>query len=88
LKARALNAKQRKRWDSKKGGLRVLGVRNRPAKDAGVQARDILKMINNKKNFAIGQFKVTTESLARDKFISMLVQRQAGPEFLALRIPG
>jgi hypothetical protein len=47
LKARALNSA--KRWDSKKGGLRVLGVRNRTAKDAGVQARDILKMINNKK---------------------------------------
>jgi serine protease Do len=88
LKVQELTPEQQKKLGLEEGGLRVLEVREGPAKDAGVQAGDILQMINNERLTSVEQFKTLTQNLPKGKFASVLVQRRHGPVFLALRVPG
>lgn len=87
LEVRALTAEEQRELGLEENGLRVLKVHPGPAKNAGVRRGDILQMINNKKVTSVAEFKALAESLPKNKFASLLVQRERGPEFLALRIP-
>jgi serine protease Do len=88
MRVRDLTPKEQRELGLDEGGLRVLEVREGPAKDAGVRRDDVLQMINNVGLSTVKQFKTLIRELPQDKFASVLVQRPQGPEFLALKVPG
>ncbi len=57
------------------------------AKSAGVRNGDVIQMINGEPVDSIEAFKKLIKGLPEGKFVSILVQRSNGPEFLAMRIP-
>jgi serine protease Do len=67
-------------------GLRILSVDEGPAKAAGIREGDILQLINGEKVETLEDLKKITEDLPADKFVSILVQRRQGPQFLAFKL--
>ena len=68
-------------------GLRVLSIEDGPAKAAGVRTNDIVQMIDGEKVDSIKKLKELIKDLAAGKYVSVLVQRPQGPQFLAMQIP-
>ena len=56
-----------------------------PASDAGIQKGDVITMIDNKPIESVDEFEAVTDSLQSGKSVALLVQRRAGPVFLAIR---
>jgi serine protease Do len=56
-----------------------------PASDAGIQKGDVITMIDNREVESIGDFREITDGLKDGKSVALLVQRRAGPVFLAIR---
>ena len=87
LSLRALTEKEIETMELEKGGLVVLNVQGGSAKSAGVRNGDVIQMVNGRSIEKVSDFKELVEGLPAGKFISLLVQRPRGPEFLAMRIP-
>ena len=68
-------------------GLLVLDVQSGSAKTAGIRQGDVIQMINGEFVDDVSDFKNRVDSLPQGKYVSLLVQRSHGPEFLAMRIP-
>jgi len=68
-------------------GLRVLEVHEGPASAAGIRKNDILQMIDGEKVDTIQNLKKLAKDLPAGKYVSVLVQRPQGPQFLAMQIP-
>lgn len=68
-------------------GLKVITISEGPAKTAGVRANDILQMINGEKIESVQTLKDMLEKLPAGKYVSLLVQRPSGPQFLAMKLP-
>jgi len=68
-------------------GLRVLEVHEGPASAAGIRKNDILQMIDGEKVDSIQNLKKLAKDLPAGKYVSVLVQRPQGPQFLAMQIP-
>jgi serine protease Do len=88
IEVEPLSPEQRDELGIENGGLLVTEVHEGPAKEAGIQEGDVLKMINNAEITDVEQFKKMVKGLPKDKFASVLVQREQGPAFIAIRIPG
>ena len=56
-----------------------------PASDAGIQKGDVITMIDNREIESVDDFESVTGELKSGKSVAMLVQRRAGPVFLAIR---
>jgi serine protease Do len=85
MKVEALSADARKRLKIE-GGVQVVEVdETGPARDAGIQKGDVITMIDNHPVESVGEFESITDSLKSGKSVAMLVQRRAGPVFLAIR---
>ena len=56
-----------------------------PASDAGIQKGDVITMIDNKPIESVDEFEAVTDGLQSGKSVALLVQRRAGPVFLAIR---
>ncbi len=56
-----------------------------PASDAGIQKGDVITMIDNRDVESIDDFQEITDQLKSGKSVALLVQRRAGPVFLAIR---
>ncbi|MDH3389928.1 MAG: PDZ domain-containing protein, partial [Gammaproteobacteria bacterium] len=56
-----------------------------PASDAGIQKGDVITMIDNREVDSIDDFEKITSELKTGKSVALLVQRRAGPVFLAIR---
>jgi serine protease Do len=85
MKVEALSADARKRLKIE-GGVQVVEVdETGPARDAGIQKGDVITMIDNHAVESVGEFEAVTDSLKSGKSVAMLVQRRAGPVFLAIR---
>jgi serine protease Do len=82
-----LTADQRKALDGKKGGVFVEDVSGDPARTAGLRRGDIIVMLNNAEVKNVEQFQQLVKGLPKGKSVPMLVQRGAGPLFLALKLP-
>ncbi len=87
LTLRALTEEELKTMELDNNGLLVLNVENGLAKSAGIRSGDVIQMLNGESVSDVGAFKTLVDSLPQGKFVSLLVQRPHGPEFLALRIP-
>ena len=68
-------------------GLRVMNILDGPAKSAGVRVNDVLQMINGDKIETIQALKDILHALPAGKYVSLLVQRPNGPQFLAMKLP-
>lgn len=67
-------------------GVQVVDVdESGPARDAGILKGDIITMIDNRAVDSVGDFEVITDELKSGKSVALLVQRRAGPVFLAIR---
>ncbi len=56
-----------------------------PASDAGILKGDVITMIDNHEISSLGDFAEITDELRTGKSVALLVQRRAGPVFLAIR---
>ena len=56
-----------------------------PASEAGIQKGDVITMIDNRAIESVDQFESVTQGLESGKSVALLVQRRAGPVFLAIR---
>ena len=67
-------------------GVQVVEVdESGPARDAGIMKGDVITMIDNRAVSSIGDFAEITGELKSGKSVALLVQRRAGPVFLAIR---
>ena len=87
LSLRALAEQEIKTMKLDSGGLVVLDVQGDPAKFAGIRKGDVIQMVNGEPVEAVSDFRSLVEGLPAGKYVSLLVQRPQGPEFLAMRIP-
>ena len=87
LSLRPLSDEEMKSLELENGGLIVLDVQPGSAKSAGIRQGDVIQLINGEPVDNIDDFKEQVEALSPGKFVSLLVQRSHGPEFLAMRIP-
>ncbi len=87
LALRPLSDDEMKSLELENGGLIVLDVQPGSAKSAGIRQGDVIQMMNGEPIDTIDEFKEQVEALSPGKFVSLLVQRSHGPEFLAMRIP-
>ena len=80
-----LSAQQREENEAPEHGVLVTEVRDGPAKQAGVRAGDIVLLLDSNKVKDAETFKSLAAQLPAGKAISILVQRQGNPIFLALK---
>ena len=80
-----LTAEQRERLEVKDHGVMVTEVSEGPARSAGIREGDVVLMLNNVKVASSAEFKRLASELPAGKAVSILVQRQGNPIFLALK---
>ena len=80
-----LTEEQREKHEIKEHGVLVEKVKSGPASRAGVREGDIILMLNNTKVKDSDHFKELAKDLPKEKAVSVLVQRQGNPIFLALK---
>ena len=85
MKVEALSGDARKRLKIE-SGVQVVEVDEAgPASDAGIIKGDVITMIDNREIESLDDFEQVTEELKGGKSVALLVQRRAGPVFLAIR---
>jgi serine protease Do len=80
-----LTAEQRQQMESKDHGVLVTEVTDGPARSAGIRKGDVVLMLNGVKIESSADFKRLASDLPAGKAVSILVQRQGNPIFLALK---
>jgi len=68
-------------------GVRVVSVGDGPAREAGLRPGDLITMLGQRPVEDAEQFRRLVAELPAGRAVSVLVERDAGPLFLALRIP-
>lgn len=87
LEVRPLDNDTRAEIGVDRGGVLVVDVKaGGPAEKAGVQAGDVLLMVDNKTVDSPQEFGQVIEDLGDRKSVAVLVQRPEGPVFLALAL--
>jgi len=79
-------AEQKKELELEDHGVIVQAVSEGPAQKAGIRKGDVLLLINNQKVKDVADFENLVKDLPKDKSIPVLIQRQGGPIFLALKL--
>jgi len=87
LSLRPLTEEELDNLELENNGLLVLEVQSGTAKSAGIRKGDVIQMLNGEPVENIKAFGELIDSIPEGKFVSMLVQRAHGPEFIAIRIP-
>ena len=82
-----LDADARKRLDLEKGGVLIEEIEEGPARQAGLRVGDVILQLNNVAVEDAATFRDIVKSLAPGKTVPVLIQRQGGPMFLALKTP-
>ena len=85
LLLRELTAEMRQQLAIKQGGVLVQSVTTGVAKKSGIRPGDIILQFGGETVTSVQQFKSLAEKLSADKFISLLINRQGSPIFLALK---
>ncbi len=73
---------------SVRGGVAVESVTGQAAREAGIQQGDIILSLNGIDVESVPQFNQLVADLPADRTVAVLVHRNTGPIFLALRVPG
>jgi serine protease Do len=81
-----LTEEQKEELDIKDHGVLVEKVNQGPAQKAGIRQGDVILLINNNKIKDVGHFNQLIKSLPKGRSIPVLIQRQGGPIFLAIKI--
>jgi serine protease Do len=68
-------------------GVQVIGVKEGPVSEVGVQEGDIILSINDTKIKDVKQFKELIEELPAGKTVPILLQRGQNTSFVAIKIP-
>jgi serine protease Do len=68
-------------------GVVVESATGQAAREAGIQQGDIIVMINQQEVQGVEHFNQLVKELPADKTVPLLVHRNTGPIFLALRVP-
>lgn len=87
LKVMDLTAQQREEWGIAENGVLVSQLKDGPALSSGVREGDVIMMVNNVAIKDTEHFKEIVEGLPSGKPVAVLVQRQDGPVFLAIKLP-
>ena len=85
LAVRDLSDEERASLEVADHGVLVSRVANGPARQAGIRAGDVILMLNNEKVSSSGDLERIVAGLPEGKAVSVLVQRQGSPIFLALK---
>ena len=80
-----LAADVRKKLDIKRGGVLVQSVGNGIAAKAGVRPGDVIMQFGGKAVKSRQSFKLLADKVVPGKFVSLLINRQGTPIFLALK---
>jgi serine protease Do len=88
IKVKDLSDEQLQKRKLSNGGVIVYEVGHGAGRLAGIKRGDIIKMLNGHKVSSVEDFKKAVEGLKPGKTVAVLVQRYAGPVFLALKVPG
>jgi serine protease Do len=83
-----MSAEQRSELQAPDHGVLITEVQDGPAKQAGVRAGDVVLMLDNAKVKDAKAFEEMASGLAPGKAVSILVQRQGNPIFLAVKPKG
>ncbi|MEJ2454482.1 MAG: DegQ family serine endoprotease [Candidatus Thiodiazotropha sp.] len=70
-----------------RGGVAVESVTGQAAREAGIQQGDIIISLNGIEVESVPQFNQLVADLPADRTVAVLVHRNTGPIFLALRVP-
>ncbi len=81
-----LTSKQRTDWEMNHGVL-VRSVEPGPASEAGIREGDVILKLNNRDVKDVAAFEKIVDELPQGKSVAVLVEREAGPLFLALKVP-
>jgi serine protease Do len=87
LSVKDLSTEERQEYDAPEHGVLVTQVDEGPAQRAGIRGGDLVIMLNNRKVKSAEHFQEIAGDLDAGKSVSVLVQRQGNPIFLALK-PG
>ena len=85
LVVRDLNDEERALFEVADQGVVVSKVSDGPAERAGIREGDLILMLNNQEVANSGEFNRLAAELPQGKAVSVLVQRQGSPIFLALK---
>jgi serine protease Do len=83
----ALSESQREELEVEDHGVLVEDVQAGPAYDAGIRKGDVILQIDHQKIKDVAQFTTLVDDLKSDKPIPVLIQRQGGSQFLAMKVP-
>lgn len=86
LTVKALTATQREKLELPGHGVLVEKVDIGPARAAGIRQGDVILLLNNEKVTDTKVFDQLVADLPANRSVPVLIQRQGGPLFLALRI--
>jgi serine protease Do len=84
--AKDLTKQQKKELDIDDQGVLIEEVQVGSAQKAGIRQGDVILMINNIKIKDVSHFDTLIKDLPKGRSIPVLIQRQGGPIFLALKI--
>jgi len=87
LAVRDLTPEQREQAEIAKGGVLVEDVKPGPAEQVGIRPGDLVLMLDNQPVTDARQFKELVEGIPPGRSVAMLVQRDGGRMFYALKIP-
>ena len=85
LTVRDLSDEERASFDLTDQGVLVSKISDGPGTRAGIREGDVILMLNNEKVSSSDDFKRLAAELPEGKVVSVLVQRQGSPIFLALK---
>ncbi len=87
IKVMELTEEQAEKRQLPKEGVIVYEAGSGAGRSAGIRRGDVIQMIAGQKISNIDDFKKVVKGLKPGKRVAVLVQRHAGPVFLALKIP-
>ncbi len=82
-----LSSTQREQSQVPEGGVLVDNIEEGPAYSAGLRAGDVILQMNNEKVTGLARFRELSAALQPGKTVPILIQRQGGPLFLAVKVP-
>ena len=78
---------QREEAQVNEGGVLIEDIAGGPAYAAGLREGDIILQLNNHRIGGLKDFRAQAEALEPGKTVPVLIQRQGGPLFLAMKVP-